>query len=69
MPSEMRVAPVDIAEHRHFSPWLDAQRLCGTCRHAVGMDGPHFWCQRHKIVLVLPCGCWEREPGADERGS
>jgi len=65
MPSNMGSGPVDSALHRHFSPWLAVQRACSTCTHAVGMDGAHFWCQRHQIVVVMPCGCWEREPGCD----
>jgi hypothetical protein len=50
---------------RYFSPWLDARRDCATCAHSIAMDGPHLWCQRVGIVVVMPCGAWERAPGAD----
>jgi len=52
--------------HRTFSPWLDVGRDCRTCAHSIGMDGPHLWCQRTRIVVVMPCGAWERGAGCDE---
>jgi hypothetical protein len=62
----METAPLDQTQQRHFSPWRDsAQRACATCTHSLGIDGPHYWCQHHRIVVVMPCGCWEREPGTD----
>ena len=51
---------------RGFSPWLDPSRDCGTCRHSIGTEDPHLFCQRSGIVVVRPCGAWEREPGADD---
>jgi hypothetical protein len=54
-----------LGEDRAFSPWLDPGRDCGTCAHSIGMDGPHLWCQRTRIVVVMPCGSWQREPGTD----
>jgi hypothetical protein len=54
-----------LGEHRTFSPWVNASRDCRTCVHSIGMDGPHRWCQRTRIVVVMPCGAWQREPGAD----
>jgi len=61
----LNTAPANLTPHRHFSPWLDVQHACATCTHAIGMDGPHHWCQRTSIVVVMPCGAWEREPGTD----
>ena len=26
----------------------------------------HLWCERHQIVVVYPCGLWEREAGVDK---
>jgi hypothetical protein len=52
-------------DQRYFSPWVDARRDCAKCAHSIGMDGPHLWCQLTKIVVVMPCGSWEREPGTD----
>jgi hypothetical protein len=65
MPSNI-AAPVELAQQRHFSPWLDQAHTCATCTHAVGTTGPHLWCEHHRIVVVLPCGLWQREPGADD---
>ena len=25
-------------------------------------DGFHLWCERHRLVVVFPCGWWERGP-------
>jgi hypothetical protein len=62
----MSIAPVDLAQHHHFSPWLDQHHDCATCVHSIGTDGPHLWCQRTRIVVVMPCGSWERAPGVDD---
>ena len=43
----------------------DAQRSCATCRHSIGWDSVHVFCQRARIVSVFPCGHWEREAGCD----
>ena len=51
--------------HRHFSPWLDAGHTCETCKHSIGNEGPHLLCQRSQIIVVRPCGSWEREPGTE----
>ncbi len=50
-----------------FSPWRDnSARDCRTCVHAMGReDGVHIWCLRHRLVVVFPCGWWEREPGIE----
>jgi hypothetical protein len=48
-----------------FLAWLDQAHNCATCAHSIGNDGPHLFCQRTGIVVVMPCGAWEREPGAD----
>ena len=51
---------------RHFSPWLEApDRSCWTCTNAIGYDGIHLWCERARMVVVMPCGRWERCPGSD----
>ena len=52
---------------RHFSPFpKDYDRLnCRTCAHGRDRDGLHLWCERHRVVVVMACGCWEREPGTD----
>jgi hypothetical protein len=55
----------EIAPHRHFSPFRDAQQTCATCRHSIGYDGTHLWCESHRIVVVMSCGVWEREPGTE----
>ncbi len=52
---------------RFFRPFGDAapERRCATCRHAIGWDSVHVYCQRARIVPVYACGRWEREPGCD----
>ena len=55
----------EVEPPRLFSPWGDARLTCATCAHSVGYDGTHLWCEKHRIVVVMPCGAWEREPGAD----
>ena len=54
-----------VERSRRFSPCLDVQRTCTKCRHSVGYDGTHLWCENHRIVTVMPYGTWEREPGTD----
>jgi hypothetical protein len=51
----------------YFNPWRDAsERACATCRYSSGMpDGHHLWCEKHRHVVVFPCGWWERAAGAD----
>jgi len=34
--------------------------------HSIGYDGVHLWCDQHRLVVVDPCGWWQREPGCDE---
>jgi hypothetical protein len=53
----------------YFNPWRGApERDCRTCRYAIGRpDGIHLWCEKHRLVVVFPCGWWEREAGADQR--
>jgi hypothetical protein len=53
----------------YFNPWRDApERDCRTCRYSIGRpDGVHLWCERHRLVVVFPCGLWERAAGAEER--
>jgi hypothetical protein len=29
-------------------------------------DGWHLCCERHPLVVVFPCGWWEREAGAEK---
>ena len=29
-------------------------------------DGHHVWSERHRLVVVFPCGWWEREAGAGD---
>ncbi len=55
------------AQPRFFRPFGDAasERRCASCRHAIGWDSVHVYCQRARIVPVYACGCWEREPGCD----
>jgi len=52
----------------YFSPWQGApSRDCQTCRHAIGTpDGHHLWCERHRLVVVFPCGWWERKAVSDD---
>ena len=43
----------------------DAGRLHRT---AIGTSHSwHLWCERHRLVVVFPCGWWEREARADLR--
>lgn len=49
-----------------FSPFgVPEARACATCRHSIGWDSVHVFCQRARIVSVYPCGHWEREAGCD----
>jgi hypothetical protein len=52
---------------RFFRPFTEngTPRCCTTCRHAIGWDSVHVYCQRAAIVPVFPCGHWEREAGCD----
>ena len=52
----------------YFSPHLGAeQRDCRTCRYSIGRpDGVHLWCERHRLVVVFPCGWWERQAGTEQ---
>lgn len=35
-----------------------------TCRCSIGTpDACHLWRERRLVVVVFPCGWWEREPG------
>jgi hypothetical protein len=45
----------------YFSPWEGAtERDYHTCRYSIGTpDGWHLWCERHRLVVVFPCGWWE----------
>lgn len=53
----------------YFSPWSDWEgRSCVTCAHSIGYDGFHLWCQRAEVVVVMPCGSWERGAGCDPQG-
>lgn len=57
----------DATVPRAFSPFghADAEHGCATCRHSIGWDSVHLYCQRARIVSVTPCGHWEREAGSD----
>ena len=44
-------------------PWIVSR--CATCRHSIGWDSVHVFCNRAAIVAVYPCGHWEREAGSD----
>jgi len=48
-----------------FSPFASSEsRSCRTCASSTGTpDGWHLWCARHRIVVVYPCGLWERAAG------
>ena len=52
---------------RFFRPFGERtpEQRCSTCRHAIGWDSVHVFCQRARIVAVFPCGHWEREAGCD----
>jgi len=56
-----------VAQTAHFHPFAesDAARSCASCRHSIGWDSIHLYCQRARIVSVFPCGHWEREAGSD----
>jgi len=62
-----RRADAGLQTPRFFRPLGDAdpQRRCATCRHSIGWDSVHVFCQRAAIVAVYPCGHWEREAGSD----
>ncbi len=50
----------------YFSLHTDDKRACRTCRYAISArDGWHLWCEKHRLVLVFPCGWWKREAGCD----
>ena len=51
----------------YFNPWRDvSERACATCRYSIGRpDGFHLWCEKHRLVVVFPCGWWEREAGTE----
>jgi len=57
----------DATVQRSFSPFghADADHGCASCRHSIGWDSVHVFCQRARIVAVTPCGHWEREAGSD----
>jgi len=59
--------PVFECRPRFFQPFGsdDVSRSCTTCRHSIGWDSVHVFCQRARIVSVNPCGHWEREAGCD----
>ncbi len=51
----------------YFNPWRDGlERDCRTCTYSAWYDGTHMWCEWHRIVVVMPCGCWKRGAGCDE---
>jgi hypothetical protein len=56
-----------VARTAHFHPFgeSNAARSCASCRHSIGWDSVHVFCQRARIVAVFPCGHWEREAGSD----
>lgn len=37
----------------------DQERDCCTCPYAI--DTPDGWCDRHRLVVVFPCGAWVQE--------
>lgn len=47
----------------YFTPWRGTvDRDFHTCRYSIGTpDCLHLWCKRHRLVVVFPCGWWERE--------
>ena len=53
----------------YFNPWrADQGGDCRTCRYSTGQpDGTHLWCSHHRLVVVFPCGWWEREARADQK--
>lgn len=58
--------PTHESVQRYFTPWQDGgERSCWTCMHSIGYDGTHLWCQRARLVVVFPCGSWERGAGCD----
>jgi len=60
--------PEPQVRYQHFTPWRAADdRSCWTCAHAIGYDGVHLWCERHRVVVAFPCPCWERGARRDER--
>jgi len=62
-----RPAREPVPNLRFFRPFreTDPPRSCRCCRHAIGWDSVHVFCQRAAIVPVFPCGHWEREAGCD----
>lgn len=61
---DIEVATTSARFFRPFGEHTPEQR-CSTCRHAIGWDSVHVFCQRARIVSVFPCGHWEREAGCD----
>jgi hypothetical protein len=55
------------AQPRFFRPFGNGatDQSCASCRHSIGQDSVHVYCQRARIVPVYPCGHWEREAGCD----
>ena len=35
-------------------------------RLRIGCDGVHLWWQRAAVLVLMPCGLWERGAGRDE---
>ncbi|KPK05885.1 MAG: hypothetical protein AMJ64_10585 [Betaproteobacteria bacterium SG8_39] len=68
-PEQSSAPDIDSANPhpRFFHPFGEraTDRRCAACRHAIGWDSVHVFCQRARIVSVYPCGHWEREAGAD----
>ncbi|MCG6953971.1 MAG: hypothetical protein LJE90_16490 [Betaproteobacteria bacterium] len=58
---------VNAHSPQFFRPFGDAEsdHGCASCRHSIGWDSVHVFCQRARIVAVFPCGHWEREAGSD----
>jgi hypothetical protein len=52
----------------YFTPWREAsEHDCHGCRYSIGRpDGFRLWCERHRLLVVFPCGWWEREAGTAE---
>jgi hypothetical protein len=56
---------------------LQVKRRSRLCRYCLTrfdqavrtFDCWHLWCERYRLVVVFPCGWWEREAGADERAA
>ncbi len=56
---------------RRRVPWSGRKAGCKALRQSTRPrtaaidqpDGVHLWCERHRLVVVFPCGWWERKPG------